>query len=301
MQQYDLISLRSFISVVEKGNFNQAAELLEVSTAAVSRRVSVLERSLGVKLLNRTTRKVDLTESGKHFYDDIVTILHSLEEAEERIQQGTSTIQGILRIAAGVSFGVNCLSPLLTSFMELHPKLEVQLKLDDHTTDLVSESIDIAIRIGNLKDSTLVARRIGYMPRIFCASSDYLKTYGLPLQPKDLSQHNCLRYISSNAKYGFDYSKDGVEHNIDVSGSLSTNNGDVLKDAAIKGIGITLLPTFIVNDAINKGQLQEILPDYRPEPFGLYAVRQSRKFTPAKVIAMINYLKENGSAFYARS
>jgi len=293
MQQYDLVSLRSFIAVVDKGNFNQAAELLEASTAAVSRRVSGLEKSLGVKLLNRTTRKIDLTESGKQFYDDVVNILHSLEEAEERIQQGTNTIKGTLRIAAGVSFGINCLSPLLTSFMKLHPDIEVQLKLDDHTTDLVAESIDIAIRIGNLKDSTLVANRIGYIPRIFCASPDYLSKHGVPLQPKDLSQHNCLRYISSNAKYGFDYFRDGVEHNIDVSGSLSTNNGDVLKDAAIKGIGITLLPPFIINDAIKKGELQEILADFRPQPFGLYAVRQSRDFTPAKVTAMINYLKEN--------
>jgi DNA-binding transcriptional LysR family regulator len=296
MQQYDLVSLRSFIAVVDKGNFNQAAELLEASTAAVSRRVSGLEKALGVKLLNRTTRKLDLTESGKQFYDDVVNVFHSLEEAEERIQQGKNTIKGTLRIAAGVSFGINCLSPLLTSFMQLHPELEVQLKLDDNITDLVAESIDIAIRIGNLKDSTLVANRIGYISRVFCASPDYLSKYGVPLQPKDLSQHNCLRYISSNAKYGFDYFRDGVEYNVDVSGSLSTNNGDVLKDAVMKGIGVTLLPTFIIKDAIKKDELREVLADFRPQPFGLYAVRQSREFTPAKVTAMINYLKENLSS-----
>jgi len=293
MQQYGLTSLRSFIAVVDKGNFNQAAELLEVSTAAISRRVSGLEKALGVKLLNRTTRKIDLTESGKQFYDDVVNIFHSLEEAEERIQQGSNTIKGILRIAVGVSFGINCLSPLVTSFMKLHPGIEVQLKLDDHTTDLIAESIDIAIRIGNLKDSALIANRIGYIPRIFCASPDYLSKHGIPQQPEDLSQHNCLRYIASNAKHGFDFFKDDVEHNIDVSGSLSSNNGDVLKDAAIKGIGITLLPSFIIKDAINKGKLQEIFANLKPQPFGLYAVRQSRDFTPAKVTAMINYLKEH--------
>jgi len=293
MQQYDLVALRSFITVVEAGSFNQAAELLESSTAAISRRVSGLETALDVRLLNRTTRKIELTEAGKQFYHDVINIFHSLEEAEERIQQGTNTIKGTLRIAAGLSFGTICLSPLISSFMKIYPELEVQLLLDDHTTDLVAQRIDVAIRIGELKDSTLIATRIRNMPRIFCASPAYLKKHGEPTEPEQLTEHNCLRYNGGSTRYGFDFCRDKIQQNVEISGSLSTNNGEVLKDATINGMGITLLPTFIVGDAIEKGQLKEILCDFSPTPFGLYAMRLSRKFTPTKVSTFIDYLKDN--------
>ncbi len=186
MQQYELIALRSFIAVIETGSFNLAALRLDTSTATISRRVSALEKLLGVKLLNRTTRQIDLTEAGQLFYHDVINILHALEEAEEKLQHGREMVSGNLRIAAPLSFGVQCVAPVLPDFMQRYPKLKVQLQLEDRFIDLVAEGVDVALRIGRLKDSTLVATPITSIPKIFCASVDYLRQYGEPKKPEDL-------------------------------------------------------------------------------------------------------------------
>jgi DNA-binding transcriptional LysR family regulator len=292
MQQYDLISLRSFVAVVETTSFKRAAEKLEASTAAVSRRVSGLERALGVKLLNRTTRQIDLTDAGKQFYDDLQGIFCSLDEAEDRLRQGYETIKGNLRIAAPLSFGTMCLAPVLPGFMKRYPELKIQLQLDDRVTDIISEGIDIAIRIGAPKDSSLVATGIASVPRVFCASPGYLEQYGEPKNPSELTAHNCLHYNHISMKEEWSYLKDGKMHKFDVTGTLSTNNGEVLRDSAIGDIGLTLLPTFIVADALRAGTLKPILTQYCPKPFGLYAVRPSRQFTPTRIKLLIEYLKE---------
>lgn len=292
MQQYDLIALRSFITVVEVGSFNKAAELLSASTAAVSRRVSALESALGIKLLNRTTRQIDLTEAGTQFYDDVVNIFHSLDEAEEKIQQGREIIRGSLRIAAPFSFALQRLSPALPEFMKQYPELKVQLQLDDRTTDLVAEGIDLAIRIGSLKDSTLVATKITDVSRVCCVSPSYIQQYGEPEIPGDLNNHNCLHYSLSSTKKEWHFANISANNRIEINGSLSTNNGEVLKEAAIQGLGITLLPRFIVSDALANGRLMPILTHYNPEPYGLFAMRISRKFTPNKIRVMIEYLKK---------
>ncbi len=292
MQQYDLIALRSFMTVVEAGSFKRAAEKLEASTAAVSRRVSGLENVLGVKLLNRTTRQIDLTDAGKQFYDDLQDIFCSLDEAEERLQRERETVKGNLRIAAPLSFGTMCIAPVLPGFMKRHPELMIQLQLEDRFTDIVSEGIDIAIRIGVPEDSSLVATCIASIPRVFCASPGYLEQYGEPKNPSDLSAHNCLHYNHISMKEEWSYLKAGKMYKFDVTGTLSTNNGEVLRDAAIEGIGLTLLPTFIVADALQTGSLKTILTEYCPRPFGLYAVRPSRQFTPTRMKLLIEYLKE---------
>jgi len=297
MQQYDLMALRSFMAVVEAGSFKRAAEKLEASTAAVSRRISGLENALGVKLLNRTTRQIDLTDAGKQFYDDLQDIFCSLDEAEERLQQGRETIKGNLRIAAPLIFGTMCFAPVLPGFMKRYPGLRIQLQLDDRLTDIVSEGIDIAIRIGAPKDSSLVAVCIASIPRVFCASPDYLEQYGEPAKPADLAAHNCLHYNHISMKEEWSYLKAGKMRKFDVTGSLSTNNGEVLRDAAIEGIGLTLLPTFIVADALRAGSLKTILTAYCPKPFSLYAVRPSRQFTPARMKLFIAYLKEEFEDF----
>ena len=293
MQQYDLIALRTFVSVVEAGSFNRAAEHLKASAAAVSRRVSGLENALGVKLLNRTTRQVDLTEAGRQFYADVVNIIASLEEAEEKIQSGRETIKGNLRIAAPLSFGIGRIAPILPLFMKRYPELKVHLQLEDRFTDLVAEGIDVAIRIGALKDSSLVATRLGSIPRVFCASPAYLSSHGEPKQPKDLSSHNCLLYSLLSTREDWGFAKGIEASGVGVDGSLSTNNGDVLKEAAIQGLGIVLMPTFIVEDALADGRLKPILQDYCPIPFSLYAVRPSRHFTPARVRILIEFLREH--------
>lgn len=292
MQQYDLIALHSFMAVVETTSFKRAAEKLEVSTAAISRRVSALEKALGVKLLNRTTRQIDLTDAGKQFYDDLQDIFCSLDEAEERLQQGRETVKGNLRIAAPLSFGTMCIAPVLPGFMKRYPALNVQLQLEDRFADIVLEGIDIAVRIGVPEDSSLVAIRIASVPRAFCASPSYLEQYGEPKTPSDLTGHNCLHYNHISMKEEWSYLKGGKMHKFDVTGTLSTNNGEVLRDAAIEGIGLTLLPAFIVADALRAGTLKVIMTQYCPKPFGLYVVRSSRQFTPARMKLFIDYLKD---------
>ncbi|VAW92232.1 Transcriptional regulator, LysR family [hydrothermal vent metagenome] len=292
MQQYNLIALHSFMAVVEAGSFKHAAEKLDASTAAVSRRVSALENALGIKLLNRTTRQIDLTDAGKQFYDDLQNIFCSLDEAEERLLQDNKTVKGHLRIAAPLSFGTMCLAPVLPDFMKRYPELQVQLQLEDRLIDIVSEGIDIAIRIGIAEDSSLVASCIASIPRVFCASPAYLEQHGKPESPSDLATHNCLHYNHISMKEEWSYLKAEKMHKLDVTGTLSTNNGEVLRDAAIGGIGITLLPTFIVANALQTGTLKSILTQYCPKPFELYAVRPSRQFTPVRIKRLIGYLKE---------
>ncbi|MGB5276667.1 MAG: LysR family transcriptional regulator [Gammaproteobacteria bacterium] len=291
MQQYDLVGLKAFVTVVEAGSFNRAADQLEASAAAVSRRISSLESALGVKLLNRTTRQIDLTESGKQFYADVINIFESLEEAEEKIQTGRETIRGNLRIAAPLSFGVGQIAPILPDFMKRHPQLKVHLQLEDRFTDLVAEGVDVAIRIGSLKDSTLVATRLASIPRVFCASPEYLALKGEPKKPEELSAHNCLHYSLLSTRENWNFSTSDNTRDIVINAPLSTNNGDVLKEAAIQGLGIAMIPTFIVEDALDDGRLRTILADYCPRPFGLYAVRPSRHFTPARVSVLIDYLR----------
>lgn len=293
MQEYELVSLRSFIAVVDAGSFNQAADLLGASTAAVSRRISGLEAALGIRLLNRTTRKIELTEAGQQFYGDVSNILLSLAEAEEKLQQGRQSVKGTLRVAAPLSFGIHCLSPILPELQKQYPALRIQLELDDRRTDLVAERIDVAIRIGRLADSSLVATSIGSIPRVFCASPGYLAEQGEPKRPEELISHNCLHYSLISPRDEWRFQENGNLINVDVSGSLSTNNGDVLKDAALNGIGIALLPRFIVAEALANGRLKAILPEFVPQPLGMYAVRLSRKFTPVKVNIFIEHLKQH--------
>jgi DNA-binding transcriptional LysR family regulator len=291
MQQYDLVALRSFITVVDTGSFNQAAELLNASTAAVSRRVSGLEAALDVRLLNRTTRRIELTESGQQFYRDVVNIFQSLDEAQERIQSRSQNLKGNLRISAPLSFGITSLNPIITGFMKLHPELKIHLQLEDHRTDFVAEGIDVGIRVGRLEDSSLVAIPITKVSGNVYAAPDYIAQHGQPTVPEDLIHHNCLRYSLISPKLGWNFQENGIERNIEVNGTLSCNNGNALKEAAVAGIGIILSPTFIVGDAVEKGQLIELLTDYKADPFGLYAIKLSRKFTSVKVNAFIDYVK----------
>lgn len=292
MQQYDLVALRAFVAVVETGGFNRAADQLDASAAAVSRRISALERALGAKLLNRTTRQIDLTDAGRQFYSDVSHILESLEEAEEKIQTGRETIRGRLRIAAPLSFGIARIAPVLPAFMKRHPELTVHLQLEDRFTDLVAEGVDMAVRIGALKDSTLVATRLASIPRVFCASPEYLANHGEPQRPGDLSRHNCLNYSLLSTRDNWSFSMGEQTRDIEITGTLTANNGDVLKEATLQGLGITMIPTFFVEQELQDGRLRAVLSDYCPAPFGLYAVRPSRHFTPARVRALIEYLKE---------
>jgi DNA-binding transcriptional LysR family regulator len=291
MQQYNFSDIQAFLKVVETGSFTRAAEQLNASTAAVSRRVSALETALGVRLLNRTTRQLSLTDAGQQYSGDMQDVLTALEEAEQKVQRGKQDIKGNLRVAAPLSFGIKCIAPVLPGFLKKYPSLNIDLLLEDRRTDLFSEGIDLAIRIGTLQDSSLIATRIGDISMAFCASPEYLSRYGEPRHPSELNKHKVLRYnlISASDEWG---GGQGKKENIALQWQLSANNGEVLREAAIQGLGVVMLPTFIVMDALRDGRLKEIMCKYTQDLIGIYAVRLSRQFTPAKISLLIQYMKD---------
>ncbi len=290
MQKTEIISLRTFVTVVEVGNFSRAAEKLDGTTAAVSRRVASLEKHLGTRLLNRTTRTMSLTETGERYYRDVVDILRALEEADARAAGEAADPTGTLRITAPLSFGISRLGPVLSEFMELHPHLRILLQLDDGYQDIVSEGLDVAIRIGELKESTLIARRITNVHRYICASPDYLTRKGVPSRPSDLANHACLHYNNIHLREEWTLAGPDGPETVAVSGPLSANNGDVLREAAVRSQGIVILPDFLAEEALAQGRLKRILTDYSPSDFGLYAVWASRNFTPTKIRTLVDFL-----------
>lgn len=291
MQKYNFPDIQAFLKVVETGSFTRAAQQLNASTAAVSRRVSALENALGVRLLNRTTRQLRLTDAGQQYADDAYHVLAALEEAEQKIQSARQEVRGNLRLAAPLSFGIERIAPVLPGFLKQHPNLNIDLQLEDRRTDLFSEGIDLAVRIGKLEDSTLIATRIGELSKAYCASPDYLREHGEPRHPSELHQHKLLRYslIPASDEWGLDREN---SQGLPRTWQLSANNGEVLREAAIQGLGIAILPTFIVMDALRDGRLKEIMLKYTQALTGIYAVRPSRRFTPAKISLLIQYLKE---------
>lgn len=292
MQQIELAALRTFVTVVESGGFSRAASVLESTTAAVSRRVAALEKRLGTRLLNRTTRTMSLTEAGERYYRDLVEILRALDEAEARATGEAAELGGTLRITAPVSFGARRLSPLLADFMAIHPQLKVVLILDDSYRDLVSEGLDLAIRIGELKESTLIARPLASVRRYLCASPGYLAQHGEPQKPAELMDHACLHYNNVMLREEWNLVGPNGPELVSVSGPLSANNGDVLREAAIAGQGIAVLPDFLVEEELASGRLQRILTDYEPPDYGLYAVWASGGFMPTKIRLLVDFLLE---------
>jgi DNA-binding transcriptional LysR family regulator len=239
---------------------------------------------------------MSLTEAGERYYRDLVDILRALEEADARVAGDSADPIGTLRITAPLSFGVRRLSPLLGEFMQLHPRIRIMMMLDDGYRDIVSEGLDLAIRIGDLKESTLVARRLADVQRFFCAAPAYLERYGVPRRPADLNVHACLHY--HNIQLRDEWTLVGPEgpETVAVSGPLSANNGDVLRDAACRGQGIVLLPDFIAEDDLAAGRLQRILIEYEPLKYGLFAVWPSGRFMPSKVRLLVDFLLERFAA-----
>ncbi len=292
MQRPDIGTLETFVAVVESGGFSRAAEKLETTPGAVSRRVSSLEARLGLRLLNRTTRKLSLTEAGEQYFRDVNGILQALTEAEDRISHHAGEPTGNLRVAAPLSFGVRALAPLLPGFSARFPALRLALDLDDRLVDILSTGADLALRIGPLAESSLVAKRIGEIRRIVCAAPAYLDRHGEPAVPADLARHACLHYSNVGLKEEWTLiGKRGTEV-VEVDGPLCANNGDVLREAAIGGMGIVSLPDFIVAEDLAAGHLRAVLSSYETRPLPLSALWPSRQFVPAKVRVFVDYLAE---------
>lgn len=285
-----LTSMQAFVTVVDSGGFTAAAERLPISRAGVSKHINSLESRLGVRLLNRTTRQTSLTEAGQAYYQRCVQILEDIADSECVVTGLTSEPHGTLRINAPMSFGRQHLAPLLSRFRERFPRVDIDLSLNDRQVDVIEEGYDIVIRIARLKDSSLFARRIAPCKHVLCASPQYLAKQGIPTSPEQLTQHSCLHY--SHLEAGREWILQGPEgeHRIPISGPLTANNGDVICTAACDGMGIALLPTFIVADPIKAGRLQLVLPDYCPAEIHIHAVYPSKKFMSVKVRSFIDFL-----------
>lgn len=288
-----LADLAVFARVVEQESFSAAAETLGLSKSAVSKQISRLEQRLGAQLLQRTTRKLSLTETGRIVLEHAQRVLVEAEAAEAAVQNLQALPRGLLRVNLPMSFGLRYVAPLLPELLALCPELRIDLTFNDRTVDLLEEEVDVAIRIGaNLADSTLTARRLAPVRPITCASESYLRKAGVPLTPDDLRQHECLlyKYLPEPATWHFD--GPGGAQAVKVSGRLITNNGDSLRDAALAGHGIARLPSFIVGPDIAAKRLVPLLEAYEPPPFNIYAVYPAQRYLTPKVRAFIDFFAE---------
>jgi len=286
-----IASMKAFSAVVQEGSFANAALRLNLSAQLVSKYVSQLENSLHTRLLNRTTRKVSLTEAGSTYWARCRQILIDIEEMENALSKLHQSVSGVLTISAPMSFGVKNLPQLLVDFQIRHPALKIDLKLTDKKVDIVEEGIDIALRIGELKSSSLIAKRLTTINIAICASPDYLAKNGTPATPAELANHTYLKYSYLENTRLFAQSNPYLS-DLKLTGNLLCNNGDLLVNAAICGGGIVIQPTFIVGEALRAGQLTKILTDYAPSPLALYAVYAHRQFLAGKVRCFIDFITD---------
>lgn len=282
-------AMRAFIHVVQDGSFTKAAERLNTSPQLVSKYVSKLEQHLGVRLMNRTTRRVNLTEAGTRYFESARQVLADIDNLENQIGDLRPEASGLLRISAPVSFAIRHMEPLLSAFRQAHPAVEVDLQVNDRKVDIIEEGFDIALRVGRLRSSSLIAKRITPVRLAFCASPAYLEQHGEPQSPEDLQYHHYLHYsyLDSNAIPALQKWFTG---NTGARRVMMSNNGDVLVSAALSGAGIALQPTFLTGPAIREGRLKVILRDYEPEPMAFYAVYVHRQLVASKVRAFIDFI-----------
>jgi DNA-binding transcriptional LysR family regulator len=286
-------AIRAFTQVVESGSFSAAAARLGLSTTAASRHVAELEAHLHTRLLNRTTRRVSLTESGRAFYERSIQLLADLGEAEEEAQRAAVVPRGTIRLTTSVNFGVRHVAPAIAAFLGAHAEVRFDVSLSDRVVDLVEEGFDLGVRIGAPGSDNIVARKLGETRLVPCASPEYLKAHGAPQAPEDLARHNCFtyEYVSPRNLWRFRDAA-GAEHPVRVSGNLHSNNGDLLAEAAARGAGVVFEPAFIVGPEVRAGRLVPLLQEFVAPPMPIYAVYPSRKHLSAKVRLFVDFLVE---------
>ena len=285
-----LSGLAIFAAVADAQSFTRAAERLGMSKSSVSKSVSRLENRLGARLLNRTTRRLSLTEMGRAFHQRCSHIVEAAEAAELAVSRLQDSPRGTLRINVPVSFGLRHLGSALPAFMAMYPELRVDIDFMDRRVDLIEEGYDLALRIGALSDSSLIARRLAPNRLLAVAAPAYLKRHGTPPHPAALASHNCLTYAYLPSPSEWRFQRDGRPLDVPVSGTLHTNNGDVILQAALAGIGISLAPSFICGDELASGRLRRILADFEPPPLGIYAVYPHSRHLSTKVSAFVEFL-----------
>lgn len=289
-----LAGMRLFGEVVDSSSFSAAGRQLGMAPSSVARAVSALEDELGVRLLNRSTRKLSLTEAGRLYHEHSRRILADVEEARLSVTALEAAPRGMLRLNVPVSFGRVHVAPALPAFLSTYPAIRIDLEMTDAFVDLVEEGVDLAIRIGELQDSNLVARRLAPNRRVICASPGYLERAGVPQAPEDLSQHDCLIYKRHQNRAVWRLRAAGQIHEIEVSGSLQANNADALHAVALGGLGLAILPCWLVGPDIQQGALEIVLPGYQVSPAALdthiFAVFPHSRHLSPKVRALVDFL-----------
>ena len=285
--------MTAFVRTVETGGFSAAARQLGLTPSALSKLVTRLEDRLGARLLQRTTRRLQMTAEGEAFYARALPILKAMDEAEAEVTEAGTSPRGLLRLHCGSAFGMHQLAPAIPRFQARHPSVSLDLTISDERLDMMQEGVDLAIRIGPLEESTLVARRICNLERVICVAPSYLERHGRPRTPDDLQQHNCLWITSLPALRRWPFDTDEGIRVVHVDGNVVTNNAETVLQLAVAGVGITRLSDVVVAEAIRAGALVPILADWHHvEPVPLFATYPSGRNLSPKVRAMVDFLVE---------
>lgn len=288
--------IQAFVAVVETGSFTAAADRLDTAKSAVSRRVSALEERLGVQLLRRTTRVLNVTATGQSFYEHGARILADLEEAEAAVQQEHGELRGTLKVALPLSFGVRHMCKPIAAFSKKHPKIRFELDLNDKRIDLLEEGVDLALRIGHLQDSSLIARRLFDARTVVCAAPHYLKIHGTPKTPEELAGHDCLGYsnLPDPSTWSW-WDAGGEKRQVKVKITMTASSGDFLTNAAAHGLGLVIQPTFLAAEAIRRGSLVPVLTDYQWPVTPAFILYPPTRHLSFRVRAFIDFLAERFS------
>lgn len=290
-----LEDMRLYVQTVDSGSFTQAADRLGLSKQFVSKRLMALEARLGVQLLIRTTRSLRTTEVGQMYYEQASRVIQEVDGIEQAVARQNAAPRGRLRISAPMTFGTMHLSPAIPRFLEAYPEVSLELELNDRMVDLVGEGFDAGVRIGVLPDSSLIGLRVSHMELVTCCSPAYLQRRGAPAKPDDLPQHDCLPY-GHRRHVEWTFATQGKPKVVAISGRLCANNGEVLRDAACAGLGITQLPTFIVGDALADGRLVTVLDDFRPPIAGVHTVYPGHRQPSLAVRAFAEFMRSTFAA-----
>jgi len=286
-----LTAMAAFVRCVERGSFSAVGREMHLTQPTVSKLIASLERHLGGRLFARSTRHLALTAEGHRFYEQCRTIIEAVDTAEASFKTGRDEIGGVLHIASSVSFGRTQLMSRMHEFMRRYPSLHIDLQLNDRFVDIVEEGIDVAFRIGELKDSSLIARRVGTTHRVTVGSPDYFRRHGEPKRPEDLKAHTCILYTGLASQDVWPYTRAGRTHPVRVSGSFQTNSSEAIRAATLSGIGIVLAPVWLFGEDIRAKRVKVVLTDYRPKPFPIHALLPENRRNSAKVKACVDFFQ----------
>jgi DNA-binding transcriptional LysR family regulator len=291
-----LSAMRSFVRVVQTGSFSAAARETNTTQATISKRVAALETHLGVKLMMRSSRDNALTRAGAEYYEKCVSILEELDEAESNARTQVTAPRGALRVTAAFPLGRLLIAPLVADFLTRYPEIQLDMVLTDRSVDLIAEGFDIAVRAQQLEDTTLVARRLFENPLYLTASPGYLERHDTPERPEDLAEHNCIIYSHFSTPHLWHFERQGERFSVRVHGNFRCDNGDSILEAATAGVGLAVLPFWMIHSHLESDQLRILMSDFMPRPLPVHVVYPQKRYLPLRVRCFIEFLVDRFSA-----